>query len=103
MVDLNFYTTPRERQDHLKERFRARRKELGFTQKGIAEHSGVSLGSVKRFESTGEISLTSFVKLLATMGYEEDLDLMLQRKGYTQLSDITKDYRKKKKEKNERY
>ena len=40
------------------------RKQLHFSQKELARRSGVSLGSLKRFEQTGQISLSSFLKLL---------------------------------------
>jgi transcriptional regulator with XRE-family HTH domain len=33
------------------------------TQEGLAKRSGVSLGSLKRFESSGHISLESLLKL----------------------------------------
>ena len=39
------------------------RKRKKISQKEFAVRSGVSLGSLKRFEQTGEISLQSFTKL----------------------------------------
>ena len=39
------------------------RKQAGFTQSELARRSGVSLGSLKRFELTGQISLESLLKL----------------------------------------
>lgn len=39
------------------------RKQKGLTQSELAKRSGVSLGSVKRFELTGQISLESLLKL----------------------------------------
>ena len=39
------------------------RKRKKISQKKLAAKSGVSLGSLKRFEQTGEISLQSFTKL----------------------------------------
>ncbi len=47
----------------LVERFRKRRKESGLTQKELSLKSGVSYGSIRRFESTGDISLKSLIKL----------------------------------------
>jgi len=40
------------------------RKKHGFTQSEMARRSDVSLGSLKRFEQTGEINLASLLKLL---------------------------------------
>jgi transcriptional regulator with XRE-family HTH domain len=55
--------TPLEMMDTLKTRFKQRRKALGYTQTELSERSGVSLGSLKRFESSGQIALESLLKL----------------------------------------
>ena len=55
--------TPSEMMDTLKSKFRQRRKALDYTQAELAARSGVSLGSLKRFERTGQISLESLLKL----------------------------------------
>ena len=55
--------TPSEMMETLKSKFRARRKAFGYTQTELAERSGVSLGSLKRFERSGQISLESLLKL----------------------------------------
>ena len=55
--------TPSDIQDRLRQRLRSRRKQLRYTQAELATRSGVSLGSLKRFEQTGLISLDSFLKL----------------------------------------
>ena len=52
----------------LANRHKTLRKDLGFTQAEIAERSGVSLGSIKRFETTGKISLESLLKLTEVLG-----------------------------------
>ena len=49
--------------DTLKSKFRQRRKALGYTQLELSSRSGVSLGSLKRFENSGQISLESLLKL----------------------------------------
>ena len=43
----------------------------------MAEHSGVSLGSLKRFENTGKISLESFLKLMHLLGRLKEFDKIL--------------------------
>lgn len=58
----------------LVERFKLRRKELGLTQREISKRSGVSYGSLRRFESTGEISLTSLLKLSNAIDCLEDFN-----------------------------
>ncbi len=54
---------PSEVMETLKTKFKQRRKALGYTQPELASRSGVSLGSLKRFERFGQISLESFLKL----------------------------------------
>jgi len=47
----------------IKINFKERRLDKNITQEGLASRSGVSLGSVKRFEQTGQISLESLLKI----------------------------------------
>lgn len=54
---------PSDIQSALAERFRKLRKAEGYSQTEMAQRSGVSLGSLKRFELTGQISLESLLKL----------------------------------------
>ena len=44
------------------------RKSKKWSQEEMAERSGVSLGSLKRFESTGQISFSSLLKLANILG-----------------------------------
>jgi len=55
--------TPDSVSKELAQRHKALRKQLRLTQAELAERAGVSLGSLKRFESTGLISLESLLKL----------------------------------------
>jgi transcriptional regulator with XRE-family HTH domain len=53
------------------------RKQLKFTQNELAERSGVSLGSIKRFELTGQISLESLLKSVQILNRMSDFELIL--------------------------
>lgn len=55
-------------------RIKAIRLEQNLTQEGLSLRSGVSLGSVKRFERTGEISLKSLINLSLSLGIMGDFD-----------------------------
>jgi transcriptional regulator with XRE-family HTH domain len=66
----------------VRDRFRLRRKEQKISQQALSEKADVSLGSLKRFESSGEISLTSLIKLAFALGYEGDFDSLLAQKHY---------------------
>lgn len=60
--------TPLETMQQLALNARQRRLDLNLTQAGLAKRAGVSLGSLKRFEHNGEISLKSFLKLVFILG-----------------------------------
>ena len=51
---------------------KAKRKYMKLTQQQLADKSGVSLGSLKRFERTGEISLSSSLKLALVLDSLKD-------------------------------
>ena len=50
------------------------RKRKKISQKALAVKSGVSLGSLKRFEQTGEISLQACTKLAIALEVEGELE-----------------------------
>lgn len=54
------------------------RKEAGYSQAEMARRSGVSLGSIKRFENTGQISMISFLKILHLFSRLEEFDGILE-------------------------
>ncbi|MDO5648698.1 helix-turn-helix domain-containing protein [Paracoccus sp. (in: a-proteobacteria)] len=56
-------TTAHDLQTVIRDNARARRVALGLRQQDLAERAGVSLGSVRRFEQTGEISLSALLAL----------------------------------------
>ena len=64
----------------LVERVRACRKAQKISQQLLAERSGVSFGSVKRFERFGEISLASLVRLAITLNCERDFACLFQER-----------------------
>ncbi|MDR1579508.1 MAG: helix-turn-helix domain-containing protein [Synergistaceae bacterium] len=69
-------------------RARARRKEGKLSQSVLAERSGVSLGSIKRFELSGEISLSSLLRIAFVLGFEDDFEQLFARKNYQSLDDV---------------
>ncbi len=54
---------PQEEMEAIARRAKSLRLSYKLTQDGLAERSGVSLGSIKRFERTGKISLESLLKI----------------------------------------
>lgn len=72
----------------LAQRIRTRRREVKISQLELAERSGVSLGSIKRFEGSGEISLASLLRIAMVLGYEDDFDKLFARKNYQSLNEL---------------
>ncbi len=56
------------------ERVRERRKEIKLSQKELAQRSGVSYASIRRFESTGEISFSSLLKIASVLNALADFE-----------------------------
>ena len=88
MIDLNHYfDTPRDICLETARKAVARRKALRITQKELAGMTGVSFASVRRFETTGQISFESLVKIALDM--KEDIkNLFLERKVYRSIQDV---------------
>lgn len=59
---------------NLVNRFRLRRKEFGISQKELSIRSGVSYGSIRRFETTGNISLHALLRLCSVIGCLEEFN-----------------------------
>ncbi len=74
--------------NRIRDRAHNKRKALKLSQEELAKRSGVSFGSVKRFESTGEISLTSLLKIAVVLESEEDFNLLFARKNYQSLQEV---------------
>ncbi len=79
MIDI-IYKTPQSMMDLIRKRFRSKRLALSYTQEGLAQRSGVSLGSLKLFEKTGHISLSSLLKLAFVLECLEDFQEIAKEK-----------------------
>lgn len=67
---------------------KARRKELKLSQRLLAQKSGVSYASIRRFESTGDISLTSLLRIASTLNCLEDFKTLFATKQIKSLKDL---------------
>ena len=56
-----------------------KRKDMKISQKKLSDISGVSYGSIKRFELTGEISLRSLLKIASALDSLEDFEKLFTR------------------------
>ena len=69
-------------------RFKNIRKRKGITQKKLSEISSVSYASIKRFEQSGEISLSSLTKLLIAMNLQGEIKNLLSNVKYQSIEEI---------------
>ena len=86
-----FLKSPNQVNKDLAARIKDRRKEQNLTQVQLSKRSEVSLGSIKRFENTGEISLTSLIKIAFALGLENDFELLFVKKGYSSIQEVIND------------
>ena len=80
--------TPNDIAKELVEKIKQHRKKLKISQAQLAIKSGVSLGSIKRFESKYEISLNSFIKILIVLNLEQDLENLFTQKNYNSIDEV---------------
>lgn len=69
-------------------RVKARRLSLNLSLEGMSQRSGVALGTLKKFERTGQISLLSFIRLAVALRDEAALEGLLQPPEYASLDEV---------------
>jgi transcriptional regulator with XRE-family HTH domain len=72
----------------LANRARKIRKRRGITQQELSEKSGVSYGSIKRFEATGKISLLSLTKIAMELDCIDDVKTMFTKAVYRNIQEV---------------
>lgn len=75
------------------QRVRDIRKRRSISQKRLSEMSGVSYGSVKRFETTGQISLVSLTKLAMALDIAGDLRNIFTQIPYQDIQEVINESR----------
>ena len=80
---MNKYSITKQPPLILKEvaaRHKKYRKNRKISQEALAERSGISLGSLKRFESTGQISFESLLRLAHFFGLLDHFSALFEEK-----------------------
>lgn len=67
------------------------RKRRGITQEQLSEQSGVSFGSLKRFERTGQISLLSLTKLATALGCADEIRCLFESVAYGSIEEVVRE------------
>ena len=87
MITL-FQRTWKEIDTDIAKRMIRLRKRKKLSQRELAAKSGVSLGSLKRFEQSGEISLQLFTKLAIALGMEDELDNLFTEVPFESIEEV---------------
>lgn len=75
---------------NLATRFKKIRKVKKITQQDLSIRSNVSYGTIKRFETTGEISLNSLIKLCVALDLQNEITNMFNEIPYKDISEVIK-------------
>ena len=91
MLAINI-STPKFIMEQIKDNFKQKRLSLNLTQEGLSNKSGVSLGSIKRFETSGQISLESLLKLAFILDCLNDFQniAVVKNEKYETMDDLFK-------------
>ena len=87
------WETPEELDQKLAQRVRKIRKRRSITQEKLASISGVSYGSIKRFETTGQISLLSLTKIAIALDLAAELRNIFTPVPYKDIQEVINETR----------
>jgi transcriptional regulator with XRE-family HTH domain len=93
---MKLFLSPAEHLREICTRVKERRIELNITQKELASRSGVSFGSVKRFEQSGEISLKNLIQIAIVLRAIDDFSNLFERKPYDSIDELIEERKSKK-------
>lgn len=92
MLRFEIEKSPADFLEIIAENHKTLRKQKNITESELAKRSGVSLSSIKRFESTGQIPLESLLKLSQVLNHLDDFDKILNPiKNYEEIEKLFSD------------
>lgn len=86
--------TPQEMAVDAATRFKEMRKVKKITIKELSERSGVPYSTIRRFESSGEISFLSLVKIVSTIGEDEEITNLFAKRIPASIEEIIRENRR---------
>ena len=87
------WETAEELDQNLALRVRNIRKRRSISQEKLASISGVSYGSIKRFEATGQISLISLTKFAMALDMADELRNLFTQVPYKDIREVINERR----------
>lgn len=82
------WETAEELNQKLAERVRNIRRRRSISQQKLADMSGVSYGSIKRFEQTGQISLLSLTRIAMALDIAGELRNLFTEVPYRDIQEV---------------
>lgn len=87
------WETAEELDQKLAQRIRNIRRRRSISQEKLAEMSGVSYGSIKRFETSGQISLISLTKIAIALDLANELRNLFTQPPYKDIQEVINERR----------
>ena len=87
------WETAEELDQKLAQRVRNIRKRRSISQEKLASMSGVSYGSIKRFETSGQISLISLTKIAMALDIADELRNLFTTVPYKDIQEVINETR----------
>ena len=85
------WETPEEIDKALAQRLSRIRKRRNLSQQALSEKSNVSYGSIKRFETTGQISLNSLTKLCVALDCADEIKNLFTNVEYGSIEEVIRE------------
>ena len=92
-MDALIWETAEELDQKLAGRIRNIRERRSISQQKLANMSGVSYGSIKRFETTGQISLVSLTRIAMALGIADELRNIFSQVPYRNIEEVINETR----------
>lgn len=90
---LYMLDTPSDIATRLAKRMKSIRKRRKITQQQMAARSNVSYATLRKFESTGQISLESFIKLCMELGLTNELNNLFSTPVYNSIEEVINEHK----------
>lgn len=87
MINI-FQKTPNEINRIIAQNIITLRKRKKISQKELSKKSGVSYGSIRRFEKEGEISLTSLTKIAIVLGVSGEMEELFSEVPFDSIQEV---------------
>ena len=85
------WETPEEINMALAQRLSRIRKRRNISQKQLSDKRNVSFGSIKRFETSGQISLISLTKLCVALDCAEEIRNLFTNVEYASIEEVIRE------------